>query len=568
MIFPITPNELTMTTKESIAWFRQNFSTQLTKAVQGTPFSVEMLCAIAYQETGHIWSRMIGKLPINDIVRLCVGDIIDAPKRKAFPASKAELLKAPNGQQMFDIARACFEQMAQYITEYKPYVSNKNKFCHGYGIFQYDLQHYKTDPQYFLQQKWSDANLCFAKCIEELKAAQARQGWAAKVQLSNEEKVYVAIAYNRGKADLQKGFKQGFFDGKKYYGECIFEYLMLAQSLAINPASFGAPIPEPTPAVNGKKVYKVTVKDSALNLRREPRIPASGPSNVLTRLPAGHLVNWLSGKKSDGWYLVETNFNGAYFKGYASSDYLVAVKEELPETVTPSADDPVTGVIAAHLPVKAGLIVKRTDPANARSLNEAGRPSRNKNAMPAELVQSLLQIINWIDVANPKHKRYQPGDGKTFCNIYVHDYCSLAGVYFPRVWWTQGALLKLAAGQQVAPAYDDTVVEIQANNLFRWMRDFGPRFGWRQTGDLTKLQQAANLGAVAIIIGRRVADKGSGHVVAIAPETDIKAKRDAGGNVTLPVQSQAGASNVKAGTISAWWLNAEKFAEYAFWIHS
>jgi hypothetical protein len=553
-----------MNTKESIAWFRQNFSAQLTAAVQGTPYTVELLCAIAYQETGHIWSRMIGKLPVKEIVRLCVGDIIDAPKRSAFPANKAALLQVANGQQMFDIARACFEEMAEYITEYKPYVKNKNKFCHGYGIFQYDLQHFKTDPQYFLQQEWANVDLCFGKCIKELKEAQARQGWAGKTALSNEEKVYVAIAYNRGRADLKKGFKQGFFDGKKYYGECVFEYLMLAQSLRPGPAAPGAPIPDPTPVPAGKKVYKVVVRDTALNLRDEPKIP----SLIKTRLPAGHLVNWISGKKSDGWYQVETTLNGAYFKGYASSDYLTLVQEQMPEALTPSADDPVTGVVAAHLPVKAGVLTRRAEPANARSLNEAGQPVRNKSAMPAELVQSLLKIIDWLDVTNPRHKRYQPGDGKTFCNIYVHDYCRLAGVYFPRVWWTQGALLKLAAGEQVAPLYDDTVVEVQANNLFRWMRDFGPRFGWRQTGDLNKLQQAANLGAVAIIIGRRVAEKGPGHVVAIAPETDIKARRDAHGNVTLPVQSQAGAGNVKLGTIPAWWLNSEKFAEYAFWIHS
>jgi hypothetical protein len=32
----------------------------------------------------------------------------------------------------------------------------------------------------------------------------------------------------------------------------------------------------------------------------------------------------------------------------------------------------------------------------------------------------------------------------------------------------------------------------KGNDLFRWLRDFGPRFGWRQTGTLTKLQEAAS----------------------------------------------------------------------------
>jgi len=559
-----------MNTKAALTWFRQQFGAQLDVAAQNTPYTTDLLCAVAYQETGHIWSRMVNKLPLSDIVRLCVGDIIDAPGRTAFPKNKADLLSAPNGQQMFTIARQCFEEMAVYITEYKPYLNNKNKFCHGYGIFQYDLQHFKSDPQYFLQQGWTDFGLCLSKCLGELKAAQQRQGWSSKKKLSDEELVYIAIAYNKGKADLSKGFKQGFYDkdSKKYYGEYIFEYLMLARSLK-GSDSQGAPLSDPIPVATGSRVYRVNVTDSTLNLRREPVIPAKGkPSNVLTRMPSGQLVNWLSGKKTDGWYLVETTINGAYFKGYASAQYLVPVKESLPDVLEPSAPDPVSGITAAHLPPKPGLVTRRTDPANARSLNEAGQPQRNSYGTPSELSASLLQIISWLDVTNPKHKRYQPADGKTFCNIYVHDYCHLAGVYMPRVWWTPGTIARLASGEQVAPVYGSTVIEMQANALLVWFRDFGPRFGWRQTATLNELQHAANLGGVAIIVGRRIADSGPGHMTAIVPETSVKAKRDTNGVVTLPVQSQAGASNIKLGNGTAWWLNSAKFAEYAFWIHA
>lgn len=559
-----------MNTKESIAWFKKNFGTTLANAVNGTPFSVDMLSAIAYQETGYIWSRLTDTLSLKEIAAICVGDTLDYPNRKAFPRTKAALIAATGGQAMFDIARDCLVQMSKQVPGYSGAVKNKDKFCHGYGIFQYDLQHFQTDPAYFLQKKWTDVNQSIARCIAELKEAKQRQGWAAKTVLTPDEMVYVAIAYNKGSADLKKGFKQGYYDGQKFYGEYIFEYLMLAQSIKTGAGNDnGAPLPDPTPADNGKKVYRVTVKDSALNLRKTPLIPAgNAPSNVLTRLPDGHLVNWLSGKKTDSWLEVETTLNGAYFKGFASAQYLQPVKEVMPEPLEPSVSDPVTGIIAAHLPVKAGEVTRRAEPANARSLNEAGQPVRKPGTLPAELVPSLLKIIDWLDVTEAKHKRYQPVDGKTFCNIYAHDYCRCAGVYFPRVWWTQNAIARLALGEAVAAQYDSTVTEIQANNLFRWLRDFGPRFGWRQTGELTKLQQAANLGGVALIIGRRVADMGSGHVVVIAPEVNVKAKRDAEGKVLLPVQSQAGAVNIKYGTSSAWWTNAGKFAEFAFWIHS
>ena len=62
-------------------------------------------------------------------------------------------------------------------------------------------------------------------------------------------------------------------------------------------------------------------------------------------------------------------------------------------------------------------------------------------------------------------------------------------MYLPRVWWTPGAIEALAQGETVEPLFGNTIVEQRANDLFRWLRDFGLRFGWRQTGTLTKLQR-------------------------------------------------------------------------------
>ena len=64
---------------------------------------------------------------------------------------------------------------------------------------------------------------------------------------------------------------------------------------------------------------------------------------------------------------------------------------------------------------------------------------------------------------------------------------------------------------------------MRANDLFRWLRDFGPRFGWRQTGTITKLQQEVNQGAIGLIVARRKEDGKSGHIVAVVPETETDA---------------------------------------------
>ena len=157
-----------MKTRDALTWFKTNFGPKLEPAVAGTPFSVDMFTAIAHQS------------------------LVD---------------------------------MAQYSTGYQGVARNPNKFCHGFGIFQYDIQFFKDDPAFFLQKKWCDFGVCIAKLIAELRAAMASRSlsWSNKTALSDTEKVYVAIAYNCGHADPRSGFKQGFHSDGRYDGENIFE---------------------------------------------------------------------------------------------------------------------------------------------------------------------------------------------------------------------------------------------------------------------------------------------------------------------------------------------------------
>ncbi|MBV8174373.1 MAG: hypothetical protein JO151_07385 [Verrucomicrobia bacterium] len=564
----------------AVRWFKMQFQKQIETALADTPFSVDLLTAIAMQETGYLWRAMVeAKLGIKKILELCVGDTIDdTAGRGAFPKNKAALIAASNGQEIFNIARAALAAVAPHNEGYAKAAKNQNKFCHGFGIFQYDLQFVKKDPDYFLKKQWADFGICLGKVLTELKEASKRVFGSGKTSLTDTEQVFVAIAYNRGSVSLSKGFKQGFkTDDGRFYGENILDFLRVSQSVAVEPGAEPAalppgraPLPAPTPIEVTGDLFRVDVQ-TVLRLRSEPRIPQDDPAgNVIARLPDGQIVHRLAGKKGDDFWEVETSFHGAHLQGFAGAEFLkVAGKgvDEVP-VVTPRPEPAEGDIPAVTMPRKDGSITTRSEPAGALSLNEPGQPGR-KGETAAERCAELAAIIAWLAVDKASNKRYQSTSQSTFCNIYAHDYCALAGVYLPRVWWLPGAIERLAKGEPVEPVYEKTIDEQRANDLFRWLRDFGPRFGWRATGTLTKLQEAANLGGLGIIVARRKDDGRSGHIVAVVPETnDKRARRNTEGEVIAPLQSQAGSVNFQYGTGKVNWWTDNRFAANAFYIHA
>ena len=202
----------------------------------------------------------------------------------------------------------------------------------------------------------------------------------------------------------------------------------------------------------------------------------------------------------------------------------------------------------------------------ARSLNEPGQP-RREGGTADELRAALGQIIDWLAVDNPDHKRYQPAARATYCNIYAHDYCHLAGIYLPRVWWTQKSIQLISQGNTVAPHYGNSIEEMQVDNIVGWLKDFGADFGWRRTGTLSKLQQEVNQGAVGLIVAKSN-NSSHGHVAVVVPESPLnKARRNRSGEVIAPLQSQAGSVNFRYGTGRPNWWVSEKFSESSFWLH-
>ena len=132
---------------------------------------------------------------------------------------------------MFAIARQALVGMAQFIPGFP--VSNPNKFCHGYGMFQLDLQFFKDDPDYFLEKRYEKFSETLARCIGELTVKAKKIGLFNKPSLSDMELTAVAIAYNTGNFIPSKGLMQGFFDGQKFYGQHIFEFIRMAHTVAV-----------------------------------------------------------------------------------------------------------------------------------------------------------------------------------------------------------------------------------------------------------------------------------------------------------------------------------------------
>ena len=218
----------------AIGWFKKQFSEPIKTGAQGTPFHLDFLTAIAIQESYEVWGRAYKIKTVPEVLELCVGDILDASggrNKQAFPQDRAVLENALHGADMFKIARKALVDMAQVATEYKQYLKNENKFCHAFGIFQYDIQAFTHDADYFLNHDWRDFSKCLGKCLTELHEGQ-RKTYPNKKDLSDKELVYVAIAYNQGHADINKSFQQGFkgHGDTKYYGEYIWDYMQLAKN--------------------------------------------------------------------------------------------------------------------------------------------------------------------------------------------------------------------------------------------------------------------------------------------------------------------------------------------------
>jgi len=257
------------------------------------------------------------------------------------------------------------------------------------------------------------------------------------------------------------------------------------------------------------------------------------------------------------WWEVETVLVGNPLKGFVANRFLVPEAEFQPALGE-------QGIREAHLKEGRPEVTRSSDSSLAFPLGEPDRPTRSSDD-PAAHARELLEIVNYLAV--DASSRYQPRGSRTFCNVYAYDYCYLAKVYLPRVWWLPSAIERLASGESLPVRYGITVGEMSANSLFTWLKDLGGRFGWTRVFSETELQDAANLGRVCLISAQRVDLGASGHIAAVVPENPPNTSKRDGGSVRVPLQSQAGASNFRFGTSSGRWWAGVKFRESGFWVH-
>jgi Bacterial SH3 domain len=300
--------------------------------------------------------------------------------------------------------------------------------------------------------------------------------------------------------------------------------------------------------------FRVTA--TGLNLRSEPRV---GPTNRIAVLPQGHEVTKLAESSDPSWWRVATVLGDGAVEGFVAHRFLAPSVASTPPPGAPVLP-------AVHLAENRATVTRALDGGRAFPIGEGDRPGRPAAGSAGEKAAALGEIIAYLAVDDPAHLRYQSKGHTTFCNIYGHDYCYLAGVYLPRVWWTSSAIVELAAGGTVAPSYDQTVRELTANQLLDWLLEYGSSFGWARVLDLDELQGAANAGEVCVICGQRVHLEQPGHVVAVVPETPAHSALRVGAQVTTPLQSQAGAVNFQYGG-KRWWLDP-KFRNFGFWRHA
>lgn len=149
----------------AVTWMKHFFKDKMLEAVEGTPFSIDTLCGIACQETAYVWVDWVNSKSMEDILKLCVFDASgDYPNtsRSAFPKNTAAF-RSKYGDDFTEmlIGEANKSRAARGLQP-------RSWVYKGYGIYQYDLQHVKTDEDFFRNRSWYQYENCLRKVMMEL----------------------------------------------------------------------------------------------------------------------------------------------------------------------------------------------------------------------------------------------------------------------------------------------------------------------------------------------------------------------------------------------------------------
>jgi len=147
-------------------WMKGHFGAAIHEAVKDTPFSTDIVCGIACQETAYFWLNFIKKHSVGDVLTRCVldasGDFPDT-HRSAFPKNTAAFRKKFGEE--FTTMLITEANKTRQLRGFKP-VAWVYK---GYGIYQYDLQYVLQDEKFFRDKQWYQFDQCLSRAMKELK---------------------------------------------------------------------------------------------------------------------------------------------------------------------------------------------------------------------------------------------------------------------------------------------------------------------------------------------------------------------------------------------------------------
>ena len=158
---------------KAVVWLKRNFGREIETAVKGSAYNVDTICGIACQETAYFWVNMLERLTPEQVCARCVLDACgDAPGtvRKAFPRNTSAFKKEYGDERTQMLIEEANKTRA--IRGY----ARKNWVYKGYGIFQYDLQFVKGDPDFFFEKQWYNFSACLDRVMRELRTTWTRQG--------------------------------------------------------------------------------------------------------------------------------------------------------------------------------------------------------------------------------------------------------------------------------------------------------------------------------------------------------------------------------------------------------
>ncbi len=153
-----------------------NYGAVLRQRLEGSSIPLALACAIACQESAYTWydNPHINTRPMPERMRLLVLDNVG--HRCVFPRDTEEFVNDLRFAEMApELIAVCDESRVA-----RGY-SASGALLYGYGLFQYDLQNIKSDPQFWkatlpgrtVPGLWPDVGACTDRLVLELKSKLA-----------------------------------------------------------------------------------------------------------------------------------------------------------------------------------------------------------------------------------------------------------------------------------------------------------------------------------------------------------------------------------------------------------